>query len=589
MTPEKWQHVKELFDSALERKAEDRAAFLDHACDGDESLRKEVESLLTSYEEGESFMERPAVALAAESLAGSQSESLIGQTIGHYQVTREIGSGGMGEVYLAQDAKLGRPVALKLLPSYLSKDEDRLRRFEQEARTASALNHPNVCVIYEVGETEEGRHYIAMEYVDGVTLRQHMTEARLKRSEVLDVAVQVASGLAAAHEVGIVHRDIKPENIMMRRDGYVKVLDFGLAKLTEQPTTDVAATPGARVKTDTGVVMGTSRYMSPEQARGLAVDARTDIWSLGVVIYEMVTGRPPFEGATTSDVIVSILERQPPPLAQFLPEAPAELQRIITKALHKDQEERYQTAKNFLTDLKSLKQDLELEAKLEHSLQPGSSGRGRFRTSASVPAARSQPRWWANRLIWLSAAMILVVGVAVGSYLSRPSSESLTPSSPGSSLPPMKVVPFTSLEGHEGSPAFSPDGNQIAFAWDGGTSDNIDIYVKLIDVGTPLRLTTDPGIDRSPTWSPDGRYIAFSRFSESEKGIFTVPALGGTERKLYSPDWGHFAFGAVVWSPDGKIPGVPGQKLARDRWHLVALGRESRKASSHLATCANLI
>lgn len=229
------------------------------------------------------------------------------------------------------------------------------------------------------------------------------------------------------------------------------------------------------------------------------------------------------------------------------------MQRIITKALRKDQKERYQTAKDLLIDLKSLKQDLELEAKLEHSLQPGSSGRGVLRTSATTPAVLPQPRWWANRLIWLSAAVILVVGVAVRFYLSRPSTERLTPSSPGSSLSPMKVVPFTSFEGHESSPAFSPDGNQIAFAWDGGMSDNIDIYVKLIDAGTPLRLTTDPSIDRSPTWSPDGRYIAFSRFSESEKGIFIVPALGGTERKLYSPDWGHFAFGAVVWSPDGKF------------------------------------
>ena len=241
-----------------------------------------------------------------------------------------------------------------------------------------------------------------------------------------------------------------------------------LAKLTEQEATDVAAAAGARVKTDTGVVMGTSSYMSPEQARGLAVDARTDIWSLGVVLYEMVTGRAPFEGATTSDMIVSILERQPPPLAQLSPDAPAELQRIISKTLHKDREGRYQTAKDLLIELKSLKQDLELEAKLEHSQQPGSSARGRLRTSATVPAARLQPRWWANRLIWLSAAVILVVGVAVRFYLSRLASENLTRSRSESSLPPMKVVPFTSFEGHEGSPAFSPDGNQIAFAWDGG-------------------------------------------------------------------------------------------------------------------------
>ena len=200
-----------------------------------------------------------------------------------------------------------------------------------------------------------------------------------------------------------------------------------LAKLTEQEAADVAAPAGARLKTDTGVVMGTSRYMSPEQARGLTVDVRTDIWSLGVVIYEMVTGSPPFEGATTSDVIVSILEREPPPLAQPSPEAPAELQRIISKTLHKDREGRYQTAKDLLIDLKSLKQELELEAKLEHSLQPGSSSRGRLRTSATVPAARPQPRWWANRLIWLSAAVILVLGVAVSFYLSRASFRKLDP------------------------------------------------------------------------------------------------------------------------------------------------------------------
>jgi len=365
VTPERWQQVKELFESALERAPNERSAFLDHACDGYESLRSEVKSLLASYEEGESFMERPAVAMAAETLAGSRSESLVGQTIGHYQVTREIGSGGMGEVYLAQDVKLGRKVALKLLPTIFTADEDRLRRFEQEARTASALNHPNVCVIYEVGETEEGRHYIAMEYVDGVTLRQHMTEARLKLSEVLDVAAQVASGLAAAHEVGVMHRDIKPENLMLRRDGYVKVLDFGLAKLTEQPTADVTIAAGKRAKTDTGVVMGTSSYMSPEQARGLSVDARTDIWSLGVVIYEMVTGEAPFKGETTSDVIVSILEREPQPLEHRRPAVPAELQEIVSKTLSKSREERYQTIEELSGNLKSLKQELEYAARNE--------------------------------------------------------------------------------------------------------------------------------------------------------------------------------------------------------------------------------
>jgi eukaryotic-like serine/threonine-protein kinase len=553
MTPERWQQVKSLFHSALERESNQRALFLDEACAGDVLLRKEVESLITSHEQRGSFIDSPAYELGAELLTDDHAELAVGQTVAHYEILALLGSGGMGEVYLAQDTRLGRHVALKLLPSLFTKDEERLRRFEQEAHSASALNHPNVCVIYEVGETADDRHYMAMEYVDGVTLRQHMMSTQMELTEVLDVGVQIASGLAAAHEVGIVHRDIKPENIMLRRDGYVKVLDFGLAKLTEQETTNVAAPDEARVKTDTGVVMGTSSYMSPEQARGLVVEARTDIWSLGVVIYEMATGRVPFDGATTSDILVSILDREPAPLAQFSSETPIELQRIVSKTLYKDREGRYQTAKDLLIDLKSLKQDLELEAKLEHSLQPGSSGRGRFRTSATVPAARSQPRWWGNRLIWLSVAVILVVGVAATFYLSRLSFEGLTRSRSESSLPPMKVLPFTSFAGHEGSPAFSPDGNQIAFDWDGETSDNIDIYVKLIDAGAPLRLTSHPGIDSSPTWSPDGRYIAFSRFSESEKGIFIVPALGGTERKLYSPDWGHFAFGTVVWSPDGKF------------------------------------
>ena len=549
MTPERWHKIRELFKSALERAPDERKAFLDQACAGDEELRKEVESLIASHEKTGRFIDEPAFEAAAQLLAEENTELKPGQRIGHYKIISLLGAGGMGEVYLAQDTKLGREIALKLLPVQFTTDANRLRRFEQEARVASALNHPNICMIHEIGATEDDRQYIAMEYVDGVTLRQHMTEARLKLSEVLDVAVQVASGLGAAHEVGIVHRDIKPENIMMRRDGYAKVLDFGLAKLTEQEATDVGAPPGAWVKTDTGVVMGTSSYMSPEQARGLAVDRRTDIWSLGVVIYEMVAGRPPFEGATTSDVIVSILEREPPPLAELSPEAPAELQRIISKTLNKDLEQRYQTAKDLQIDVRSLKQHLELEAKLEQSLQPDSRDRGVLTTGVPDPP---QPRWWANRLIWLGAAVILVFGVAVRFYVSRLSSESSTRSSSNPSLPPMKVFPFTSFSGRKFNPAFSPDGNQIAFSWDGPKGDNFDIYVKLINAGTPLRLTKDPGIDGRPTWSPDGRYIAFSRFSESEKGIFIIPALGGTERKLYTPDWANESCSDLAWSSDGK-------------------------------------
>src|SRR5258707_8523189 len=335
MTPERWQQVKNLFHSALERESNHRALFLDEACAGDVLLRREVESLISSHERTGSFIDSPGYEVGAELLTEDHAELAVGKRIAHYETLALLGSGGMGEVYLAKDTRLGRKIALKLLPTQFTTDKDRLRRFEQEAHSASTLSHPNVCVIHEVGETEDDRHYIAMEYVDGVTLRQHMTETGLKLSEVLDVAVQVASGLAAAHEVGVMHRDIKPENIMLRRDGYVKVLDFGLAKLTEQPTTDVTAAAQARVTTDTGVVMGTSSYMSPEQARGLAVDARTEIWSLGVVIYEMVTGEAPFKGETTSDVIVSILDREPQPLEHCGPAVPAKLQEIVSKVLSK--------------------------------------------------------------------------------------------------------------------------------------------------------------------------------------------------------------------------------------------------------------
>src|SRR5439155_9886912 len=252
----------------------------------------------------------------------------------------------------------------------------RLHRFEQEARAATTLSHANVCVVHEVGEAKGGRHYIVMEYVEGVTLRERLKDTRMKMSEVLDTAVQVASALTAAHKAGIVHRDIKPENVIVRPDGDLKVLDFGLAKLTESPafTTDSEAATRVQVKTNPGMVMGTVQYMSPEQARGQDVDARTDIWSLGVMLYEMVTGRVPFEGETPSHVIVSLIESEPSPLARYS-EVPAELERIVTKALRKNKEERYQTASDLALDLKSLKQELEVEARMKRSLDPDANAR----------------------------------------------------------------------------------------------------------------------------------------------------------------------------------------------------------------------
>ena len=312
------------------------------------------------------------------------------ERVSHYRILEKLGAGGMGVVYLAEDLKLGRKVAIKVLSHEYTTNKDRLHRFEQEASAASNLNHPNIITIHEVGN-DDGRHYIATEYIDGVTLRRKMVSSQLPITEVLDIALQVASALEEAHAAGIVHRDIKPDNIMIRRNGYVKVLDFGLAKLTEtvdRTPSDGEASTRVLVQTDAGVVMGTSHYMSPEQARGKPVDARSDIWSLAVVIYEMVAGRTPFEGETSTDVIVAITHKEPPPLARFASNVPPELDWIVMKALRKDRDERYQTIKELLTDLRRLKQRLEFEAELERSAAPGSFSGSRI---SELPSTQTIP------------------------------------------------------------------------------------------------------------------------------------------------------------------------------------------------------
>ncbi len=318
------------------------------------------------------------------------------ETIGRYRVLEKLGSGGMGDVYLAEDTQLGRKVALKLLAQELTQNRDRLNRFDQEAYAASALNHPNIITIYEMGD-EAGRHFIATEYVDGETLRRRLAGPPMDLAEVLGVGIQIAEALEEAHAAGIIHRDIKPENVMIRRSGHVKVLDFGLAKLIEKPAaddTDTEAVTRALVQTDAGMVLGTSQYMSPEQARGKPVDARTDIWSLGVVLYEMASGRAPFHGETKTDVIVAIAKNDPAPLARFAPNAPPEFEWIILKALRKDADERYQTIKELLSDLKKLKQRIEFHSELERSMAPermsALSGMADTEIHRSMPALSTQ-------------------------------------------------------------------------------------------------------------------------------------------------------------------------------------------------------
>jgi serine/threonine protein kinase/TolB-like protein/Flp pilus assembly protein TadD len=364
MKPERWGQVDKLFQAALALDPLERAAFLDHACKVDAALRREVESLIAAHEQAGSFISSPALEANPSLITGDLADSILQQPIGPYRILSPIAAGGMGEVYLAQDSRLGRKVALKLLPDYFTRDEQRVRRFQQEARAASALNHPNIITIHDIGEAE-GRHFIATEFVEGETLRQLMARGRMAVAESLDIAAQVASALQAAHQAGIIHRDIKPENIMLRPDGIVKVLDFGLAKLTEGQdfATGTQAPTIAQVDTDPGTVMGTATYMSPEQARGQAVDVRTDIFSLGVMIYEMLTGRPPFEGETPSDVIAAILQKDPAPLPTHSSTWPVELQAIVNQALRKARAERYQTVKELLGDLRELSEELQAQAK----------------------------------------------------------------------------------------------------------------------------------------------------------------------------------------------------------------------------------
>ncbi|MGH9855629.1 MAG: serine/threonine-protein kinase, partial [Blastocatellia bacterium] len=351
MERNRWQQIEELYHAALERAPDERMAFLAEACAGDSGLRREVEELLRYDGAAESFLEENALAvearqLEAEDLSTTKAQGITGQQIGAYKILALLGRGGMGEVHLALDPRLGRKVALKLLPAEFTHDRERVRRFAQEARAASALNHPNIITIHEIGEVEN-THYIVTEYVEGETLRQRMSNApqkQMKPAEAIELARQIAAALAAAHEAGITHRDIKPENVMVRRDGIVKVLDFGLAKLTEERGGEGARGRGGEGDpsfshsptlplplTSVGVVMGTPRYMSPEQARGEKVDARTDIFSLGVVVYEMLAGRAPFTGATTSDCLAAILKDEPPDLTETNSKVPPQLERIVRR------------------------------------------------------------------------------------------------------------------------------------------------------------------------------------------------------------------------------------------------------------------
>ena len=481
---------------------------------------------------------------------------MIDETLGDYRVLRKLGEGGMGEVYLAKDLRLERQVALKLLPRDLTADPTRVKRFEQEARAASALNHPNVCTIHALGVAADGRHFIAMEYVEGQTLRERFVRGSLKRRESLDIAIQIASALTAAHASGIIHRDLKPENVVLRPDGFAKVLDFGLAKLVATESDPELATRTV-LHTDAGTAVGTVAYMSPEQARAEYVDVRTDIWAVGVVLYEMVAGRRPFAGQSTSEVLAAILEHDPAPLARFDPDVPHELQRIVTKALRKDPEQRYQVMKDLLLDLQALRDEL--------VSSPFSSA-----TVALTTVERRR-----GKRAWLLGAAVAVVAVAGGWFWWMNREPPTQPRAAARVVRPLTRLTFD--PGLQIDAAFSPDGRSIAYASD--RAGNFDVWVQTLDGGPAAaqRVTTSPASDRHPSWSPDSSNVVF-RSEREGGGLFIAPIQGGAERQLTTfgmyPQWLAggteilFVAGFEDWptnvyvtSPDG---GDPPRELVRE-------------------------
>jgi len=459
---------------------------------------------------------------------------VIGRTISHYRILEKLGGGGMGVVYKAEDTRLHRFVALKFLPSEVARDPKVLARFQREAEAASALNHPNICTIYDIGE-QDGQAFIAMEYVSGKTLDQLIGRNGLRPNQALKYAVQIAEPLVKAHSAGIIHRDLKPSNVMVTENDLIKVLDFGLAKIAETTTSEFAETASVKApcpNTEQGVIVGTTPYMSPEQAEGKKVDTRSDIFSFGSLLYEMLTGQRAFSGDSRLSTLSAILKEEPKPVSSINHDVPRDLEKIISHCLRKDPDRRFQ----HMDDLKVALLDLKEES---------DSGKLSGVTGTLPTGGRKSWPAWAGGLVIL----FLIVAAGFWRLFLRPEgNQGLAP----------RTVPLTSYVGTECCASFSPDGNQVAFEWDGPRQDNADIYVKLIGTENAVRLTTDPADDISPAWSPDGRYIAFLRvLSENKAGVFLVPSIGGPQRKLAEiSDW---SWGGLAWYPNGKWLAVPDQ------------------------------
>ena len=526
MEPERWLKIERLYHDARERDASERSQFLADACAGDESLRREVEVLLAQGEDTGSFLGKPALEVAAQALAWDQAratgtagpDAMLGKTVSHYHILEKLGGGGMGVVYKAQDTTLTRYVALKFLPEGMGKDGEALERFGREARAASAINHPNICTIHEIGE-HEGQPFIVMELLEGQTLKHRIAAKPLKINEALDWGMQIAEALDAAHSKGIIHRDIKPANIFITTQGQAKVLDFGVAKDVGPPEAGYADTAAHELNlTRTGAVIGTPEYMSPEQARGHRADKRVDIWAFGVVLFEMLTGRHAFQGETTSDTLAAMLKTEPN--WDALPaHLPANIRKLLRRCLEKDPQLR-------LRDIGEAHIAIEEALSGEPDAEAG---------LAPIPG-RPQGSSLQRALPWL------VTGLIVGALLSGVLVWRLAAPAPRSA---MHFTAVTNFAGVQAQPALSPDGRSVAFV--SNRDGNYHIYVGLVRGGNLLQITHDPNLVSRPSWSPDGTMIAYARLDHSGVwDIWEVPALGGTPRRLI------LSAEDPAWSPDGR-------------------------------------
>ena len=520
MDRELWKQVDALLEQALEQPPEEREAFVLAASQGNQALRDEVLSLLKAQSQAAKFMERSAMNVAAHALAHDSRittivSTLVGQDLNTYRIEKLLGAGGMGEVYLARDLKLGRMVALKVLPLQFVVDAERLSRFQREARALSSLNHPNLVTIYEVGEAQ-GLHFIAMELVEGKTLSSLRDKLSLK--ELLSIVAQVAEALGAAHQSGIIHRDVKPDNVMVRPDGYAKVLDFGLVKLVE-----VELAPGTAAHTKIGTAMGTLAYMSPEQASGEPVDHRTDIWSLGVVLYELATGQKPFTGESRQAIINAILSAQSDSATKINASLPTELDGILNKALEKDRELRYQTASDFRADIRRLLRQIDSS--------PSVSGSG----SKSLTVRQVMRHRW----LWPTVAGLVILATAIFTW-----SVWLKAKGVATDWSRAAHLQLTNEHGTEFFPSLAPDGRSFVYA--SNPNGNFDLFVQRVGGknATPLTPNT-PSNEIEPVFSPNGERIAF-RSTREPAGVYVMEASGENVRLVVA------GCHHPSWSPEGR-------------------------------------